>query len=365
MSAANALETIDDSDKRMQLSEHIEVLDKVKIIPYFPKELFVGISHASNYYGSTISTIQSILKRHEDEFLKDGVKKISGEELKKYQNLVVEEKLIDDNGDLFIGSKTRYYTIIPKRALLRIGMLLKKSPVAKEVRQYLLELEDSATKEQKESAAQKAGEDYISSLKNLEEGYKKDLLKYNYDKKLIEDKMIHGMKRCNILGLNNKDSALLVQEAIVENKDINVKILEKLKHNLTSENEKNKGILFQKINYMAKNYFNDNYGYACKQICEKLKYKIGKDLYKEYYSVKNKNLAHPLTYADLFIKFNAYEEASAIINEIMDEIDEQDELKAKEIEVPVPVKVESKKKDENVKKNEENKKNIIPDWAPF
>jgi hypothetical protein len=328
---SKTLEIIKSSEQRNRLSEHTEILDKIKIIPYYPEELFVGINHASNFYNTTVSTIQSVISRHADEFKLDGVKKIDGDELKNYRLNVIKHDIVDVDGNQFIGSKSRSYTIIPKRALLRIGMLLKKSDVAKQVRQYLLELEDIATTDQKKTAALTANEAYINSL-SLEDDLKKQLLTYNYENKKQEESLSHAIKKCTILGLNKKESAILVQDAIINNIDIDNRILEVLKNKLTSEKEKYKGILYQRIKFIADSYFNNNYGYVCKQICEKLKYKIGKDIYKEYYSKKNQNLVSPLTYADLFLKHNAYNETLDCINELIDELEENIESFAKEIE---------------------------------
>lgn len=347
----NSKEIIDSKEKREELVNHIEVLDKIKIIPYFPKGLFVGINHASNYYKTSPSTIQSLLERHKDEFIKDGVKKIRGEELRNYQIDVKENNILDNQGNYFIGNKTRSYTIIPKRALLRIGMLLKKSEIAKQVRQYLLEVEEITTNEQKEIAINKTQLSYID---NVEEDLKEELLKYNYENKKLEANMLHAIKRCDILGINKKESVLLIQQAIVENKDINKKILEKLEKEQASEIEEKKGILFQRITYIANNYFNNNYGRACIEICNRLKYKIGKDIYKEYYSKKNQSLAKPLTYAELILKHNAYDKAIESINELLNDLEEQDEnnmkIEAQEIiENKINNKIDSPKKSKSKK----------------
>ena len=49
-----------------------------------------------------------------------------------------------------VPSKTRKLTLLPKRAILRVGMLLTGSEIAKTVRNYLLNLEEVSSQEQKD-----------------------------------------------------------------------------------------------------------------------------------------------------------------------------------------------------------------------
>ena len=84
------------------------------------------------------------MQRNSDELLSDGMITLSGKETK--------EKLGSDNmstqnfGGYFelngIKMNNRSNTLFPRRAILRVGMLLRDSKVAKEVRTQLLNIEE-------------------------------------------------------------------------------------------------------------------------------------------------------------------------------------------------------------------------------
>jgi phage antirepressor YoqD-like protein len=69
--------------------------------------------------------------------MQDGARVLRGRELSEFKS---ESNYTSNAGRL---------TIFPKRSVLRVGMLLRKSRVAEEVRNQLLNIEEVATKEQK------------------------------------------------------------------------------------------------------------------------------------------------------------------------------------------------------------------------
>lgn len=118
------------------------------MIPYLTNDMVVSIEQVANYYEITKKAIETIVKRHRDELEDDGIMVLKGEQLKDFNN-----KVCNLHGEgCKINNKTRAFTIMTKRAMLRIGMLLTTSSIAKEVRSYLLNLEEIATQEQKEWA---------------------------------------------------------------------------------------------------------------------------------------------------------------------------------------------------------------------
>ncbi|MBF6393320.1 hypothetical protein IU443_25640 [Nocardia farcinica] len=69
------------------------------------------------------------MKAHRDEIAGDGYRVVSGEELRSLMDL----SLIDP--------RTPSLALFPRRAVLRVGMLLRDSVVARRVRDYLLDAE--------------------------------------------------------------------------------------------------------------------------------------------------------------------------------------------------------------------------------
>ncbi|BAE47850.1 hypothetical protein G8S49_06125 [Clostridium botulinum C] len=133
---------------REEFIENVDILDKIKVIPYLTNDMVVSIEQVANYYEITKKAIETIVKRHRDELEDDGIMVLKGQQLKDFNN-----KVCNLHGEGYkINNKTRAFTIMTKRAMLRIGMLLTTSSIAKEVRSYLLNLEEIATQEQKVSA---------------------------------------------------------------------------------------------------------------------------------------------------------------------------------------------------------------------
>lgn len=128
---------IEDRSLRDRNSGKLGVLEKVKNLTMLPDRLHVTTEMAANYYEVDLKLIQKVIERHRDELLQDGLLVLSGAELKEYHSYLMS---VSNNVSPF-SLKTRFLTIIPHRALLRIGMLLRDSEVAKMVRSYLLNVE--------------------------------------------------------------------------------------------------------------------------------------------------------------------------------------------------------------------------------
>ena len=132
--------------------EYFDVLDKIKAIPYMTKDMVVSAEQVANYYEVSNEAIKTVIKRHRDELENDGIQILNGEELRKFKQQVTE---LHGEPQLFMGKRTRSLTILTKRAMLRIGMLLTTSPIAKLVRNYLLDSEETLTQEQKKWIAKR------------------------------------------------------------------------------------------------------------------------------------------------------------------------------------------------------------------
>lgn len=124
--------------------EYYDVLDKIKAIPYMTEDMVVSSEQIANYYEVSTEAIKTVIKRHRDELEEDGITTLKGEELKSFKNKVCE---VHGEPTKIISNKTTVLTILTKRAMLRIGMLLTTSPIAKLVRNYLLDCEREHTQE--------------------------------------------------------------------------------------------------------------------------------------------------------------------------------------------------------------------------
>ncbi|WP_419885207.1 hypothetical protein [Paenibacillus sp. B-A-8] len=117
------------------------VLERVKALPVLAGTLEVTVEMSANFYEVPVDTVKAILRRHRSEFNEYGETRVlRGGELAKLRCWVHDAPTMQ---------KTSVLTLISRRGLLRIGMLLTESEVARSVRSYLLNVEQIASKEQR------------------------------------------------------------------------------------------------------------------------------------------------------------------------------------------------------------------------
>lgn len=130
------------------------VLDKVKAVPQMPNTLEVTIQMSAAYYDVPVKTIESIIKRNRDEFNEYGeIRVLKGKSLSDFKTLLQDAGASTE--DEFSLKGINSLSLISRRGLLRIGMLLTESEVAKSIRHYLLNVEEVSDKEQRQWAVER------------------------------------------------------------------------------------------------------------------------------------------------------------------------------------------------------------------
>lgn len=86
----------------------------------------------ADYYDVPVETVKTVLLRNREEFESDGVREIKGKDLKALQN--------QGSDNLNLPEKTTRLNVWTPRAALRLGMLLRDSAIAKQVRTLLLDV---------------------------------------------------------------------------------------------------------------------------------------------------------------------------------------------------------------------------------
>lgn len=128
-----------------------DFLDKMKVIPYLTDDMVVTVQQAANYYECSMDTIKTLIKRNREEFEEDGMVVLTGTELNDFKEKVLQGSNEPDK----ISSKTRSLTLITKRSLLRIGMLMTSNLLATKIRNYLLNIEEKTEIDRKSWAIQR------------------------------------------------------------------------------------------------------------------------------------------------------------------------------------------------------------------
>ncbi|ONG80149.1 hypothetical protein BKK41_16070 [Bacillus cereus] len=120
----------------------VEVLEKVKGLLLLPNTEYATTKQLSKFYEVDKATLRKVLFDHREELESDGVQFKKFKEFKTLLNVTPNLSELTEYGVNRAGTN-----IFPRRAILRVGMLLRDSEVAKEVRTQLLNIEEKTTKE--------------------------------------------------------------------------------------------------------------------------------------------------------------------------------------------------------------------------
>jgi hypothetical protein len=120
---------IEDYAERTRYVNRVDVLDKVKALELLPDDVHATVDMVASYYEAAPEAIRSLVKDNRVELGSDGYRVLAGEELRSLKDLSS------------IAPTVPSLAVFPRRAILRVGMLLRDSVVAKNVRTYLLNAE--------------------------------------------------------------------------------------------------------------------------------------------------------------------------------------------------------------------------------
>ncbi|MGX9296081.1 phage antirepressor KilAC domain-containing protein [Tsukamurella paurometabola] len=126
----------DARNERDQLAGRTDVLDRVGVLRTLPDGVHVSTPMIAEFYGVPVETVKNTVKRNREEFESDGYTVIARGEVGFKMNLTP--------ADLGMPDTAPSLALFPRRAVLRVGMLLRDSETAREVRTYLLDAEHDA-----------------------------------------------------------------------------------------------------------------------------------------------------------------------------------------------------------------------------
>ena len=128
---------LEDREIREKNIERVEVLEQVGELLLLPNTELATIEMVAKYYSTKnkvidIDTVKKVVSRNKNELIANGYRlyrKAEIEEILKGQNVTLEKSMPNWGLNLF-----------SKRAILNIGMLLRDSEVAKDIRSRLLDI---------------------------------------------------------------------------------------------------------------------------------------------------------------------------------------------------------------------------------
>lgn len=124
--------------------ERTDVLTKVKALALLPDGVHATTELVAGFYEVGTETIKSLVKDHRAELAENGYHVVAGTELRSLKDLCG------------IESQTRALALFTRRTILNVGQLLTGSEVAHRVREYLLNVEESASRSTRSEAVDRA-----------------------------------------------------------------------------------------------------------------------------------------------------------------------------------------------------------------
>ncbi len=119
--------------QRDRLAVNTGVLDKVGVLRMLPDNFNATTAMVAEFYEVPRETILTIVKRNRDELDDDGFEVVARSEVTSKLNVTPDE--------LGMPRTAPSLSLFPRRAVLRVGMLLRDSAPARKVRDYLLDSE--------------------------------------------------------------------------------------------------------------------------------------------------------------------------------------------------------------------------------
>jgi len=137
---------LNDENVRESHLEKMEVLSKVKELITLPNTELMTTKMVAEWYEVDQEAIKKLSQRHEKELIENGMA------FKKYREI---KDLVKRDNMSPLKISPRGSNVFSNRALLNVGMLLRDSQIAKEVRSALLDQQEVMADEQKTSGIDK------------------------------------------------------------------------------------------------------------------------------------------------------------------------------------------------------------------
>lgn len=121
--------------QRDALADRTEVLNKVGALRMLPGNTWVNTEMVASFYDVDMETVKKVVTRNREELDEDGYRVVRRSELRDVLSL--------NPADLGLSAVGGPVALFPLRAVMRVGMLLTSSSVARALRTALLDSEES------------------------------------------------------------------------------------------------------------------------------------------------------------------------------------------------------------------------------
>jgi len=122
-------ELLENKQKREEVIDRVEVLEQVGELLLLPNTEYATTETVARYYDVEIDTIKKIISRHKQEISSNGYRLFSKSEIEK----ILKDAMCEGEFEI----PNRGMLLFPKKAILTIGLLLRDSLVANEIKRQL------------------------------------------------------------------------------------------------------------------------------------------------------------------------------------------------------------------------------------
>ncbi|NFH01960.1 hypothetical protein FC831_17135 [Clostridium botulinum] len=249
------LEILENQSTRENLINKVEVLEKVKELLLLGNSEFATTKQVADYYEVDYEVINKLVTRNKEELIENGLNLIKGKEIKE---ILVKDKMSVTNYRGYFETDGQRFTnnnnlLFQKRTILNVGMLLRDSKVAKEIRSRLLDIEYESN-----NSIQDNGQTLKENIVNEIEDEKSLIIQRveaemmgNYDEVHVINAKLFALKNKRIKDLENKVSIITTHALdIIESR----KIINRLVRTVTFKEFNGKfadcwNELWSKVNY--------------------------------------------------------------------------------------------------------------------
>jgi len=288
----NQITFIESRNMREKYIGQENVLDKVKKVSYIPTTLIITQEMAANYYEVSLSTIKKVVQRNKDELKQDGLKVLKGNKLKEFKENLQKET----NNNFRLKKTSSSFTLITRTALLRLGMLLRDSLVALEIRNYLLKTEKNSL----------VGTNKLMLEKEILTSYRKIAQEAGLSKNKAS--IAASTSLLNKTSIYEEIVKLLTQEEINKKQNKEMQQLKKLKAKKRFQQQ----LINQLISRTVKNKNNSS---EYQQMWQNLSYRIQERTGFSMLQAKAKN--KKLSYLDIIDEYDWYDMVFDILKNYM------------------------------------------------
>lgn len=180
------------------LIDRTDVLDRVGVLRTLPDDMNVTTEMAAEFYQVDPELIRYHIKSNRDELDDDGYRVVGRTDFER------------EFGSLSnLDPRARSIGLMPRRGVLRLGMLLRDSPIARQVRDYLLDAEKASVELTEEQILQRAFHILDSKVKEL-----------TVENKHMADKITDDAPKVGYVERYVADADLLKLRTVAANNDV-------------------------------------------------------------------------------------------------------------------------------------------------